>query len=79
MIRRWPESQLIILDEPDAQPPVRRASVRRFPYSAYYAVRPDRVEVLACLHACMLAATPIYGGNARRRNPLSNAELPASG
>lgn len=51
MIRRWPESQLIHFGEPDAQPPVRRALVRHFPYSVYCVVKPDRVEVLARLHA----------------------------
>jgi plasmid stabilization system protein ParE len=29
---------------------VRRAGMRRFPYGLFYRIRPDRIEVIACLH-----------------------------
>jgi len=47
-IRRWPEARRIVFG--DLEPPVRRALVRRFPYSIYYVAVPGAVHVLGCLH-----------------------------
>jgi plasmid stabilization system protein ParE len=48
-------STRIITDLPDAFPvverDVRRALVHRFPYAVYHRrIRPDEIEILACLH-----------------------------
>lgn len=47
-IRRWPEAHRVAF--PALDPPVRRALVRRFPYSVYYVATTTGVSVLACLH-----------------------------
>lgn len=48
-------SSRIVRDLPDAFPvverDVRRALVHRFPHAVYYrGIRPDEIEILACLH-----------------------------
>jgi plasmid stabilization system protein ParE len=35
---------------PQAEPGIRRAVMRRFPYAAYFAVEADRIAVLAVFH-----------------------------
>jgi plasmid stabilization system protein ParE len=44
----------LVADFPDAFPEIapglRRAILRRFPYSVYYRVSGDIIEVVACLH-----------------------------
>jgi toxin ParE1/3/4 len=44
LIVSWPELFAVRAEN------VRRAPVRRFPYSVYYRVEPDRVVVLAIVH-----------------------------
>lgn len=43
-IGQMPESHAVVRND------VRRAVVRRFPFSIYYRIRPDRVEVIAVFH-----------------------------
>ena len=43
-IGQMPELHAMVRDD------IRRASVRRFPYSIFYRVRADRVEVIAVFH-----------------------------
>ena len=45
MIRAGPESYPVVRHS------IRRAVLGRFPYLVFYVVEPDRVVVLACLHA----------------------------
>ncbi len=47
-IRRWPTAYRVAF--PELEPSVRRALVRRFPYSVYYVTTDAGTSVLACLH-----------------------------
>ena len=44
-IERHPEAY------PEVHASVRRAALRRFPYDVFYAIREDRIDVLAVYHA----------------------------
>ena len=43
-IGQMPELHVLVRDD------IRRALVRQFPYSIFYRVRPDRIEVIAVFH-----------------------------
>jgi plasmid stabilization system protein ParE len=45
LLRRMPQAYQLVA------PAVRRARLRRFPFSVYYVATPERIAILAVLHA----------------------------
>lgn len=52
----WPR-RFPALDQPETEPPVRRARLRRFPYALVFVELPNEIRVIAVAH---LRRRPLY-------------------